>query len=204
MRRIYINGNSMSLNPTISREILFRSMISLLCCMMIGFMRYGVSIFNVYDHRFAIIAFGFIGSMFFFALVKLEIRHALFILFVLFFANSILLTKSFQHKYLYGDLLSVGTLAAAIYLFYCFVYLRSRLTNIFSPLILGVLVGLTAFGERIIYSLLFRRPVWFTFDFSSILAILHGTAVEFFVGLGIGVGILVTSFSVINKSLKFT
>ena len=194
----------MLLNRQVFGEIMFRSAISLLCCIMIGYMRYGMSIFSFYNHQFAVIALGVIGSVFFFSLVKLERQYAFLILFILFLINSLLLTKSFQHKVLFADLVSVGALAGAVYLYYHFVYLTPRASSFLNPIILGVLVGLFAFAATMIRVVFIRLPGAYSFDFTFILSILRGAAVEFFVGLGIGIGILVTNISLINKSLKFT
>ena len=194
----------MPLNREIFREIVFRSMISFLCCITVGFVRYGTAIFSFWDHRFAIVAFGIIGSLFFFSLVKLERKHALFILFVLFMVNSLVLTKSFQHKFLFGDLLSVGALACAVYLFYLFVYSQDNVAHLFSPVILGALVGLLVFAARMFYVAITVLSGQRLFDFSFALEILRGVAVEFFVGLGIGIGILVSRLSLVNRSLKLT
>ncbi|MDD8017763.1 MAG: hypothetical protein PHP42_05280, partial [Bacteroidota bacterium] len=64
----------MKLSFTTVRTIAVKTLITVFCCIIIGLARYGVSIFNPYNHLFIFVMFALYFSMFFFIMRDMDLK----------------------------------------------------------------------------------------------------------------------------------
>jgi hypothetical protein len=163
-------------------------------------MLYRSLIFNRHSGVFSIPAYGLIGSMFFYTLRK-NMRNAFTVLLVLTVMNSALITHATRILYLVRDLMIISALSSAIFLFYRSFYNKNPKERWLEPLILSALVA--TFSLIATGVLVLLNNALSTITFRWIFSI---TKLYFLIGLGIGLGILLTEEQyrkTIRKFLSF-
>jgi hypothetical protein len=180
------------------KKILFNSLVPIVCCILLGLIRYGWIIFSFHSHSFVFIAYGIIGSLFFFTLRDLGLRQALFVALILAFASE-LLTKPQQSPLRFvSGLLFVAALIISIFVYYKYFYLKNRrsLLNPFVLLfVLVMLFHIVQLGFTLIHPVKLRLTWGFWFEiFGSLIP----TAMT---GFGIGIGIWISDHSKVNALL---
>jgi hypothetical protein len=179
-----------------ARFILSRSLIAVLCSILVGLIRYGTVVFNYQDHRFAFVVVGLAGALFFFTHQRLGIRSALALGFVCTIVNSALLTKRLFSSLVFYDILSFSLLFLALYVFRETVYRKRIFHPLFNPIVLGSLMGLGAFLTSLTWIFLHGG-----LGDGRILSVLHANLADFFIGLGIGIGIYLADRPEVNARL---
>lgn len=176
----------MSAKPNCIVEIVIRSLISFLCCIMIGYIFYPSQIFNRYASAFSVPVYGLIGSIFFYS-IRVNIKNAFAALLVLFVIDSAFITHATRLTYLLRDLFSIGALSAAIYIFYQYFYNKSQKERWLEPLILSALFTVFTLAAALI-SVIINK----VFNLITLQWIYYIAKLYFLIGLGIGVGIILT------------
>jgi hypothetical protein len=187
----------MSAKPNYLTEVVVRSFISLICCMVIGYIFYKSQIFNRHAGAFSILVYGLIGSIFFYTM-RIDIRNAFAALLVLFVIDSAFITHATRFSYLLRDLFCIGALSAAIYTFYQYFYSKSQNERWLEPLILSALVAAFTLVATLILIVISRGLNVVTFQWIYYIAKLY-----FLIGLGIGIGIILTEEPYLDKILMY-
>jgi hypothetical protein len=163
----------------------------------IGYIFYQSRIFNHRASVFSIPVYGLIGSIFFYSL-RVNVKNALATLLVLFVMNSALITHATRLTYLLRDLFIIGTLSAAIYFFYQYFYNKNPKERWLEPLILSALVATFALVATSILVIINKAINTVTFQWIYYIAKLY-----FLIGLGIGIGIILTEEPYSKKILLY-
>jgi hypothetical protein len=167
-------------------EIAIRTLVSFICCLLIGYIFYQSRIFNRFANASSIPVFGFIGSIFFYSM-RVNIKNAFAVLLVLFVMNSAFITHATRLPYLLRDLFNIGALSAAIYIFHQYFYNKSQKERWLEPLILSALVA--TFTLAVTFILVIMNKVVNVVTFYWIYSI---AKLYFLIGLGIGIGIMLS------------
>ena len=187
----------MSAKPNYLTEIVIRSLISLVCCMVIGYIFYQSRIFNRHANTFSIPVEGLVGSIFFYSM-HINIKNAFAALLVLFVIDSAFITHATRLTYLLRDLFCIGALIVAIYIFYQFFYNKSQYERWLEPLILSALVATFTLVATLILVIINNPLNVVTLQWVYYIAKLY-----FLIGLGIGVGIILTEEPYSDKILMY-
>jgi hypothetical protein len=187
----------MSAKPNYITEVVVRSFISLICCMVIGYIFYESRIFNRHASTFSILVYGLIGSIFFYTM-RIDIKNAFAALLVLFVIDSAFITHATRLSYLLRDIFCIGALSTAIYTFYQYFYNKSKNERWLEPLILSALVAVFALVATLILVIINRGLNVVTFQW-----IYYITKLYFLIGLGIGIGIILTEEPYLDKILMY-
>jgi hypothetical protein len=172
-------------------DIVRRSFVTVVCCLAVGFVFYRWNIFNYHDPAFQFLAFGIVGSMFFFTL-RVNARNSLAVLFVLFVIHSGLVTRALQHGTLLRDVLFFAAIAGALSLFFVVFYRPRELSRPIDPLVLATLFALTYFIAIVILDAA-EGNFWRGFAFSYVTrTLIPLMTYGFLMGFGLGIGIFVT------------
>jgi hypothetical protein len=174
-------------------EVVVRSFVSFVCCMVIGYIFYRSRIFNRHIGTFSIPVYGLIGSIFFYSL-RVNTKNAFAALLVLFVMNSAFVTHATKLEYILRDFLSIGGLTAAIYIFHKYFYDKSSKERWLEPLVLSALVA--AFMLAAIFISVIVNKV---LNVVTLQWIYYIAKLYFLIGLGIGVGILLTEEPYLDK-----
>jgi hypothetical protein len=187
----------MNTKPNSFAEITIRAFVSLLFCLVIGYVLYTSLIFNRYSGLFSIPVYGIIGSIFFYTL-RVNIKNALSALLVLIVMNSALITHATRLAYLMRDLSIISALSAAIYIFYRFFYNKNQNERWLEPLILSALVATFSLIATLILVLANNAMNAVTFRW-----LYSVTKLYFIIGLGIGLGMILTEEQYRNTIRKY-
>ena len=176
----------MSIKPKSLADITIKTFISLLCCMVIGYIFYHSQIFNRHAGTFSFLIYGFIGSLFFY-LLRVKINDALAALVVLYIMNSAFITHATRLAYLLRDFVMIGAFSSAIYIFYQYFYSKSQKDRWLEPLILSAVVATFSLIATFVLVIAHKAVSIVTLYWIYSIAKLY-----FLIGLGLGVGILVS------------
>ena len=170
---------------TIIKDIAFRTFISVLFCTVFGYIFWAGWVFNHRHTAFLYIAIGTIGSLFFYTL-RYGFRKALGTLQVSSLIFSFLIMRSWG-LYSLRNFLVIVTSASILYIYFKVFYGLSYWQKILEPLILGMLF---AIGNLLAFMLLVfigNGKIYFSFLWA------FGVMEQYFlIGLGIGIGIIIT------------
>jgi len=148
---------------------------------------------------FQFVSTGIIGSAFFFTYRFGGIRPALVLLLVSFFLMTGLLTHGYRNHVLDRDALYIGGIGATMYLFGSRIYKQGNRLQWLYPISLGGLLGAFMLITTCLLVLVKGAP-----DNSSFLDYMLRSwpivGMEFMIGLGLGVGIVVTEYFAAGKS----
>ncbi len=187
------------------RNIVLQSALAALCCIAVGLLRFGTAIGNIHAHTFAVIPYGIMISLFFFVLRDAGIREAVFTLLGLFLLNAGFLTKSLLNGTLLTDAVLISALGLATVIYHRRYYHRGPRRRLLEPVALGVLVGsLTLVAIVVGYAFMGQIAGLMDGFPGSLVGLLHTVSVEFFVGLGVGIGIILSDSGPVTKALRFT
>jgi len=187
----------MSAKSNYLAEIIIRSFISLVCCIVIGYIFYQSRIFNRHAGTFSVPVYGVIGSIFFYSM-RVNIKNAFAALLVLIVMDSAFITHATRFTYLLRDLIILCALSAAIYFFHQYFYNKSQKGRWLEPLILSALVATFSLVATFILVLINNTLNIVTFQWIYYIAKLY-----FLIGLGIGIGILLTEEPYSEKILLY-
>ncbi|MDP1677840.1 MAG: hypothetical protein Q8L88_13365 [Bacteroidota bacterium] len=177
----------MKLSFAVTRNVLLQTLISVLCCIVIGFIRYDIEIFNPYSHRFTIIMFGLYFSLFFFMLKETDITNAIYVLCILFIINEALFRIPAIKENPLLEILCFALYAGAVIIYYRYVY-RSRFrTNILSTGLLGMLFMASVMIFRVFLMYFSDRYISY-----NPLSMLQGSVPDAIAGWGIAIGAYIT------------
>lgn len=171
------------------RSILQRSFIATLITLLSGIIVYGFDVFEIHRPTFQFISTGILGSLFFFTLRNVGLRHALLVLFVFFFIMTGFLTRGYQHGLLLRDALYVAAVGVALFLFSSRVHRKDNPRHWLSPIILGALLGAVMLLALLLLALAMpligqtRPTVFFPHIWPDII-------MNIVVGIGLGTGIV--------------
>jgi len=185
----------MSAKPNYLTEIVVRSLISLVCCIVIVYIFYQSRIFNRHASTFSIPVEGLVGSIFFYSL-RINIKNAFAALLVLFVIDSAFISHTTRLTYLLWDLFYIGALIVAIYTFYQFFYNKSQNERWLEPLILSALVATFTLVAALILVIINNSLNVVTLQWIYYIAKIY-----FLIGLGIGIGIILTEEPYSDKIL---
>ncbi|MFI5251321.1 MAG: hypothetical protein ACHQQQ_02720 [Bacteroidota bacterium] len=174
------------------REIVLKTLVSVLCCAILGYIFYRGDLFNRSLHHFDFIAFGIIGSVFFHTL-RFSVRNAFAVLLSAALIVTVLLERA-HGRYALGIVLNTVTSALAIYLFFIFIYNSQGKKKLVELLNLALLFAVLNLFANLLIVLIFGNP-----QRISALWTLQWIRHWFLIGLGIGVGIVVTEKSIPEK-----
>jgi hypothetical protein len=152
----------------------------------IGYIFYRSQIFNRYTGAFSFLIYGFIGSLFFY-LLRVNINDALAALVVLSIMNSAFITHATRVVYLLRDFIMIGAFSSAIFIFYQYFYSKSQKDRWLEPLILSAVVAMFSLVATFLLVLIHNAVSIVTLYWIYSIARLY-----FLIGLGIGVGIIVS------------
>ena len=168
------------------REITLRSCVSVLWCAGFGYVFWQESIFNPYHTVFRYIEFGIIGSVFFHTLRLRGLRDAVPVLIVIYILVFIFV-KRVRGIYFMADMLTMIFTAVAIYLFCVAFYDRAKSRRFAEPLVLGVLLAVGAILSGLVF--MFVADIKISITLYQVYQLARDW---FLVGLGIGIGIVLT------------
>jgi hypothetical protein len=187
----------MNTKPKYIIEIVIRSIVSLICCLVIGYIFYQSQIFNRHASAFSFPVCGVVGSIFFYTL-RINIRNAFAVFLVLFIATSALVTHSTRLIFLLRDILYYGAFASAIFIFFQYFYGKSIKDRWMEPLILSVLVAVI-----ILFAFFLTMSINKAFGALTLSFVFFVAKLYFLIGLGMGVGIVITEEPYRSRILKF-
>jgi len=163
--------------------------------MVIGYIFYQSRIFNHHANTFSIPVEGLVGSIFFYSL-RINIKNAFAALLVLFVIDSAFISHTTRLTYLLWDLFYIGALIVAIYTFYQFFYNKSQNERWLEPLILSALVATFTLVAALILVIINNSLNVVTLQWIYYIAKIY-----FLIGLGIGIGIILTEEPYSDKIL---
>jgi len=140
---------------------------------------------------------GIVGSIFFYSL-RINIKNAFAALLVLFVIDSAFISHATRLTYLLRDFFYIGALIAAIYIFYHFFYNKSQNERWLEPLILSALVATFTLVSTTILVIINKGLNVVTLQWVYYIAKLY-----FLIGLGIGIGIILTEEPYSEKILMY-
>jgi hypothetical protein len=169
---------------SIIKEIAFRTFISFLCCTIFGYMFWKGSVFNLYHSAFQFIAYGTIGSIFFYTL-RFGVKNAIGVL--LFTAVMLFGVVMKTHgMFAIRDLFVTIAIASTIYIYFTTFHNQTKLSKIFEPLVLAFLFSLSNF-------IVILLTGFIIYGHGGTLSWVYEITKHFFlIGLGIGIGIILT------------
>jgi hypothetical protein len=178
-------SGSMKSSESVVREVAWRSFVSVVICTLFAYIFWQGLVFHRHHTVFLCIAYGTIGSLFFYTL-RYSLRNALGTLLVSTMAFSFLVMRSSGLRSLRDVLLAIAA-AGVLYLYFKIFYRQTQQQRYLEPLILAMLF---AVGNCIVfiimtclYGLGSHITFWWAFDVLK---------QWFIIGLGIGIGILLT------------
>jgi hypothetical protein len=130
--------------------------------------------------------------------MRVNSKNAFAALLVLFVMDSAFITHATRLMYLLRDLIIIGALSAAIYFFYQYFYNKNPKERWLEPLILSALVATFSLIATFILVLINNTLNIVTFQWIYYIAKLY-----FLIGLGIGIGIILTEESYSEKILLY-
>jgi hypothetical protein len=178
------------------REIVLHLLVTSACCIILGMFLYQGNVFSRTHYAFQFLTSGIAGSMFFHTLRLTNAKTAVLALGVL-IVMLIVYDRSFDIWWKLRDLLLGVSLGSAIYLFNSNFYTRNKARGVMTPLTLGALLAATnliAMFALVLFGASSLRD--------STSGILVNVVLGFFVGFGIGVGILVSRSPVARLSTQ--
>lgn len=184
-----LQQKSFPVSSTMLRSIIQKSFIATLVTLLAGIIVYGLDVFEIHRPTFQFISTGILGSLFFFTLRNVGIRHALMVLFVFFFIMTGFLTRGYQHGMLLRDALYVAAVGATLFLYSSRVHRTDNPRQWLSPIILGALLGAVMLLALILLALAMpligqtRPAVLFPHIWPDII-------MNMVVGIGLGTGIV--------------
>ena len=181
------------------RSIVSRSLIAAIICVLVGFLVYEGQVVNIRLATFQFVSTGVIGSTFFFTYRFGGIRPAFVLLLISFFLMTGLLTHGYRNHVLDRDAFYIGGIGATMYLFGSRIYKQGNRLQWLSPIILGGLLGAFMLIITCLLVLIKGAPDNISF-FGYMLRSWPIAGMEFMIGLGLGLGIVVTEFFAIGKS----
>jgi hypothetical protein len=179
-----VRSNSKSIAGVVGR-----SLVSILCSLILGFIFYRWSIFRWNFPSFQIVAFAIVGSLFFFTL-RIHKRNAFALLLVLFVIQAGLLTSSQRFSILLSNLVFYVAIAAALFIFFVTFYRKTAKLRNLHPLVLATLSAL-AFAVATVIMELIEGGVSMMSGAQMLSIVRFNSTNGFLVGLGIGLGILI-------------
>lgn len=171
--------------PNMLKEIVLRTLVSVLFCVVFGYMFWQGAVFNRYHTAFQYIAFGAIGSIFFYSL-RYGLRNAIAMLFVLAVINSTLVARS-HGLFIVRDACYTIAMASTICLYFSLFHNRDGGKKLLEPLILAALFSIGNF-----FALLLLMVVNDHWQGITVFWVYEVFRDWFLIGLGIGIGIIVT------------
>jgi hypothetical protein len=177
----------MKLSFSVARVILLQTLVAVICCIIIGFIRYDIEIFNPYSHRFTVVMFGLYFALFFFIIKETNITNALYVLCLIFILNEALFRKSGIKENPLLEILSFALYAVAVVMYYRYVYHSRFRTNVISTGLLGILF-MVAFAILMV-------TMTFVSDRYTLynpLSIIRGSIPDAIAGWGIAIGVYLT------------
>jgi hypothetical protein len=169
------------------REIILHTVVTALCCILLGLIVYQGSVFNRTHYAFQFVTFGIAGSLFFHTLRLANVKVALFVMAGLILIQ-IFINRSADFWLVVRDLLAGISLGSAIYLFFANYYTHKKVQGVMTPITLGALLAATNLAVTIVLVLINGVPI-----LQSYPSILVNVMLGFLVGCGIGAGILVSA-----------
>jgi hypothetical protein len=172
-------------------DVVNRSVVTVLCCLVVGFIFCQWRIFDPRDPAFQFVTFSVLGSMFFFTL-RVNARNSLAVLLVFFMIHSGLVTHALQHSTLLRDFLFFAAVAGAVSLFFVVFDRPGELSRPIDPLVLATLFALTYFVATVILHAeegFLSKVIVFNYVTDMILPLM---TYGFLTGFGIGIGIFIT------------
>jgi hypothetical protein len=130
--------------------------------------------------------------------MRINIKNTFAALLVLFVIDSAFITHATRLTYLLRDLFCIGALIVAIYIFYQFFYNKSQYERWLEPLILSALVATFTLVATLILVIINNELNVVTLQWVYYIAKLY-----FLIGLGIGVGIILTEEPYSDKILMY-
>ncbi|MDD8018476.1 MAG: hypothetical protein PHP42_08885, partial [Bacteroidota bacterium] len=162
----------------------------------IGLARYGVSIFNPYNHLFIFVMFALYFSMFFFIMRDMDLKSALYTLCILFILNEAFFRRNAIRENLLLEILSFWVYGIAVYLYFQYIYI-SKLKKYF--LITGIL-GVLFFCAAVLFRIIYAATNEYSIENAAIL--LRISVPEFLLGFGIAIGVYVTDRADVKNFLR--
>jgi O-antigen/teichoic acid export membrane protein len=130
--------------------------------------------------------------------MRVNIKNAFAVLLVLFVMDSAFIAHATRFTYILRDIFCVGALSAAIYIFYQYFYNKSQKERWLEPLILSALVAMFILAATLILVIINKALSVITFQWIYYIAKLY-----FLIGLGIGIGIMLTEEPYADKLLMY-
>jgi hypothetical protein len=168
------------------REILVGSIMSAVCCLLIGLLFFQENALDRTHYAFQLLSNGIIGGLFFYTLRVAKIKVAV-VLLVFLLIVQIAVARSTGFWLILRDILLVSALGSAIYLFFDRYYAKQKAHSMLNPLILGGLLAATNLVATIILVLINGLPI-----FQAVPSATLNVALGFLSGFGIGLGILIS------------
>lgn len=185
-------------DAAIVATVLGRSLVSIVCCFVVGLIVFQGRVFNPYFWTSQLIMFGIIGSVFFYTL-RINRRNAFAVLLVLFVVQFGLLLRHIQLAMLLRDVIYFSTLATALYIFFVSFYTKTVRYRNLQPLVLATLFAI-AFTIATLALALLDFVMFHSLRSNLFYAIETNAKYEFLVGLGIGLGVLLLDNGYVYKA----
>jgi hypothetical protein len=176
-------------------RILFNSGIAVICTLLLGLLFTGWDVFIYRNTTYEFVACGILGSTFFFSLGE-SVADSLALLFLLFVAQCVLITKSFRSTFFAHDIAFFILVSVAIYFHFTYIHKPRRLNKILEPLVLAALMALAFLAA--LFSLHLMHGVVLSLEQLKdvILPVMQN---GFLIGFGIGLGILFVEMNALEK-----
>ncbi|HTY39370.1 MAG TPA: hypothetical protein VMH23_19795 [Bacteroidota bacterium] len=178
----------MQSNAAVVATILGKSLVSFVCCFIVGLVIFQGGVFHPQFWQSQIVMFSIAGSIFFYTL-RVSRRNAFAVLLVLFVVSFGLLFRQNGLLRLAGDFLFFAALASALYGFFELFYTKTVTHRNLQPLVLATMFAILFAFATVLVSLLYSA-VGHKVTTSIFDSALANAKYEFLVGLGIGIGIL--------------
>ena len=174
----------METTQSIIKEIVFRTFVSVLCCTILGYLFWKGLVFYRYHSAFQFIAYGTMGSVFFYTL-RFSVKNAFAALLLALVVFSFLVIES-RGLYTLRDSLVAIAMASTIYVYFTTFHNRTKLSKLTEPLILAMLFSISNFIIfLLIDAIVYKIPITLAWVYEV-------TKHFFLIGLGIGIGIILT------------
>jgi hypothetical protein len=185
-------------DAAIVATVLGRSLVSIVCCFVVGLIVFQGRVFNSFFWTSQLLMFAVIGSVFFYSL-RINRRNAFAVMLVMFVIQFGLILGQFQWIMFLRDFVFFATLAAALYIFFISFYTRTVRYRNLQPLVLATIFAI-AFSIATLVLGFLDAALFHPLRYSLAEAMLLNAKYEFLVGLGIGLGILMLDNGYVRKA----
>lgn len=192
-----MNGESLSMTDTA-----FRTFVAVLCCVIIGVLFYQLSVLAPESGYFRVTSFGIIGAVTFFMLRSRFPGFTAGAVFVLFFLEVMLYSKSLGTPRIITDGYTFAVPVASSMIFMRWFYRKPGRRLPVNPVIFGVIASVAELAAYVVWVLALYRHWPDQRLTDNLLTVFDRLRTGFVMGFGLGVGILIAEYVTLEVTGK--